>query len=340
VLRDEATAVAASSEQEAAQARRSGLLLGALGVLLFSVSLPATRAAVSGGIDPYFVGFGRAAVAGVLALAWLLLNRAPRPHRVLWRSIALCALVTVIGFPVMTSLALETGTAVHAVVVIGLLPAGTAVWAVLRAGERPSAAFWLAAGAGLLIVLAFAAVREGTGIGGGDALLLVSVVLCSLGYAEGAVLARELGGPATICWTLVLALPVSVAATVFVLAIDGAQNADRGAWLGFAYAALVAMFLGYFAWYAGLARGGVARISQVQLLMPLLSLGWAALLLGETVGAAEAVAALAIIACVAVTQRARVDVAGAGGALSAGARGAGPARRRPTLDACSRRAKS
>ena len=121
-------------------------------------------------------------------------------------------------------------------------------------------------------------------------------------------LARELGGAATICWALVLTLPLNAVATLLLLAIDGAQRADLGAWLGFAYASVVAMFLGYFAWYAGLARGGVARISQVQLLMPLLSLGWAALLLGEEVGAPEAVASLAIIACVAVTQRARVDV--------------------------------
>ena len=289
--------------------RRSGLLLGALGVLMFSVSLPATRAAVSGGIDPFLVGFGRAVVAGALALAWLQLSGAPRPSRSQWRSIAICALGVVVGFPVLTSLALETGTAVHAVVVIGILPAGTAVFAVRRAGEHPSRTFWLAAGAGLLIVLVFAAVRGGSGIGGGDLLLLAAVVLCSLGYAEGGALARELGGPATICWALVLALPLNLAASALVLALDGVPHADTGAWLGFAYVALFSMFLGFFAWYAGLARGGVARISQVQLLQPLLSLGWAALLLGEHVGAAEGVAALAIIACVAVTQEARIDVA-------------------------------
>ncbi len=284
-----------------------GLLLGGLGVLLFSVSLPATRAAVSGGIDPFLVGFGRAAVAGVLAIAWLRISGAPRPRAEHRRSIAICAAGVVVGFPVLTSLALVSGTAVHAVVVIGILPAATAVFAVLRAGERPSALFWLAAGAGLAIVLAFAAARSGTGIGGGDMMLLLGVVLCGLGYAEGGALSRDLGGPATICRALVLTLPLNVAASALVVAIDGVPHADLGAWLGFAYVAIFSMFLGFFAWYAGLARGGIAKIGQVQLLQPLLSLGWAALLLGETVGAAEGVAALAIIACVAVTQSARVE---------------------------------
>jgi drug/metabolite transporter (DMT)-like permease len=157
----------------------------------------------------------------------------------------------------------------------------------------------------------FAALRGGTGIGGGDVMLIVGVVLCALGYAEGAVLARDLGGPASICWALILSLPLNVAASALVLALTGVPDADAGALAGFAYVAVFSMFLGFFAWYAGLARGGVARISQVQLLQPLLSLGWAAVLLGESVGAPEAVASLAIIACVAVTQRARIDVQGA-----------------------------
>lgn len=282
-------------------------MLGAAAVLAWSMSLPATRAAVVGGLDPFFVGLGRAAVAGVLAAAWLAAIRAPRPDRRQWRSVAVCAAGVVVGFPLLTSLALVSGTAVHAVVVIGILPAATAVFAVVRAAERPSGAFWLAAGAGLAIVLAFAALRGGSGIGGGDLMLLAGVVLCGLGYAEGGALARELGGPATICWALLLSLPLSLGVTAAILALDGVPQASSGAWAGFAYVALVSMLLGFFAWYAGLASGGVARIAQVQLLQPLLSLGWAALLLSESVGRAEAVAALAIIACVAATQRARVD---------------------------------
>ena len=250
-------------------------------------------------------------LAGLLAIGYVRLTRRPRPSREQWRSVAICSAGVVIGFPVLTSLALETGTAVHAVVVIGILPAATAVFAVTRAGERPAPLFWAAAGAGLAIVLVFAALRGGTGIGGGDVMLIVGVVLCALGYAEGAVLARDLGGPASICWALILSLPINVAASALVLALAGVPHADAGALAGFAYVSVFSMFLGFFAWYAGLARGGVARISQVQLLQPLLSLGWAALLLGESVGAPEAVASLAIIACVAVTQRARVDVQGA-----------------------------
>ncbi len=175
--------------------------------------------------------------------------------------------------------------------------------AVLRAGERPGRRFWLAAGAGALAVALFAATSTGaSGLGPADAELLAAVVLCGLGYAEGGALSRELGGARTICWALVLALPVTVPVTVLAA---GDLHAAATAWLGFAYVGTVSMFLGFFAWYAGLARGGVARIGQVQLAQPVLSLGWAALVLGESIGALEALTAAVVLACVVATQRAR-----------------------------------
>jgi len=282
-----------------------GLALGALGILVFSFSLPATKLAVEG-LDPWFVAFGRAAVAGVLALGVVVAGRAPRPTRAQWRGLGLVALGVVVGFPLLTSLALRDLPSAHGAVVIGVLPAATAVMAVLRAGERPSLPFWLASSAGLAAVVAFAATRGAGGIEPADGLLLAAVVVCALGYAEGGRLARDLGGTRTICWALVLALPVSVA----VAAAAGAP-AEPGsavgatAWLGFAYVSLFSMFLGFFAWYAGLAHGGVARIGQVQLAQPVLTLGWSALVLGEVVGVGEAVAAAAVLACVVATQRAR-----------------------------------
>jgi drug/metabolite transporter (DMT)-like permease len=278
-----------------------GLLLGALGVLAVSFSLPATRLAVAD-LDPWLVAFGRAVVAGVLSALVLTATRAPRPTPAQWRSLALVALGVVVGFPLFTSLALHKLPASHGAVVVGMLPAATAVAAVLLAGERPTRAFWLASAAGFTAVLAFALTRGGGDLGLPDLELLAAVLLCALGYAEGGRLSRELGGARTICWALVLSLPVTTIVAAAALAHDGA-HAGTTAWLGFAYVSVISMFLGFFAWYAGLARGGVAKIGQVQLAQPVLGLIWAALILGESVGPATVLAALVVLACVVATQR-------------------------------------
>jgi drug/metabolite transporter (DMT)-like permease len=191
-------------------------------------------------------------------------------------------------------------------VIVGILPAATAVMAVLRAGERPSRGFWLASGAGLVAVLAFAATQGAGDVGLAYFYVFCAVGLCALGYAEGGALSRELGGWQTICWALLLSMPV-VAPFAVAAAVTGDLSGGGDAWLGFAYVSLVSMFLGFFAWYAGLARGGVAKIGQVQLAQPVLTLAWSAALLGEEVGAATIAAALVVLASVAATQRTRVD---------------------------------
>jgi drug/metabolite transporter (DMT)-like permease len=281
----------------------AGLLLGSLGVLGFSFSLPATRLAVAD-MNPWVVAFGRATVAAVLSALYLAATRAPRPSREQARSLVIVASGVVVGFPLLTSLALEVQTAAHGAVVIAILPAATAVAAVARAHEHASHRFWLAAGAGLVAVLAFVVVQGVSGPQLGDLFLLAAVVLCAIGYAEGGALSRTLGGPTTICWALVLSLPLTAATTAAAAALTG-LHAGATAWLGFAYVATISMFLGFFAWYAGLARGGVARIGQVQLAQPVLTLGWSAALLGEHVGPATLVTALVVLACVAATQKAR-----------------------------------
>ena len=283
------------------------LLLGFIGVLGFSFSLPATRLAVEE-LDPAVVGLGRAVVAGLLAAAWLALLREPWPSRDQRRRLALVSLGVVLGFPLLTSIALRDLPAAHAAVIVGILPAATAVAAVVRAGERPSRGFWVAGLGGLVAALGFAAAQGAGAPQAADLLLLAAVALCALGYAEGAVLARDLGGPRTISWALVLSLPVTAVGTALAAATtDGGLSGGPVAWLGFAYVALVSMFLAFFAWYAGLARGGVAKIGQVQLAQALLTLGWSALLLGEEVDALTLVAAVAVLACVVFTQRSRVD---------------------------------
>ena len=282
-----------------------GVALGTLGVLAFSLSLPATRVAVQD-LDPWFVAFARAVGAALLAAAYLRYTGAPRPTAAQGRRLAVVAGGVVVGFPLFTSLALTSETAAHGAVVIAVLPAMTAVCAVLRAGERPPPLFWAASGAGLVAVLVFLATGGGLGASwsGADLLLVLAVVVCGLAYAEGGALARDLGGARTICWALLLALPVTVP-VMLVTAVAHPPHAGAAAWTGFGYLTTISMFLGFFAWYAGLARGGIARVGQLQLAQPVLTLSWSALLLGETVTPASLGAAAVVLICVVLTQRSR-----------------------------------
>lgn len=294
-----AGAVAAPGRREELR----GLALASLGVALFSFSLPATRLAVAD-LDPGFVSFGRAAVAAVLAAIVLRALRATVPRGAQWRSLAIVAFGVVIAFPLFTALALRQVDATHGAVVIALLPAWTAVFAVLRAGESPSRGFWIAAGGGLAAVLAFIASRGLGAIELADVELLGATVFCALAYAEGGALSRTLGGPQTICWALILAAPISVPVALAFLP-DG--DIGTNAWLGFAYVSLFSMFLAFFAWYAGLALGGVAKAGQMQLFQTPLTLMLSAVVLGEHVPALAVVCTVAVLASIVGTQRARVE---------------------------------
>ena len=276
---------------------------GALGVLTFSFSLPATRLAVED-LSPTFVGLGRALVAAALAAALLAIRRERLPARRDVPRLLATGLGVVIGFPLFSSLALRELTSAHASVIVGLLPIATAVFAVTQGGERPGRRFWASALAGLAAVLVFAATQGATGLAIADLYVLIAVTLCGFGYAEGATLSRRYGGWQVICWALVLTAPFLV--PVVAVSASGGVHASPEAWLGFAYVSLFSMFLGFFAWYRGLALGGIARIGQIQLAQPVLTLVWAALLLGESVTTATVMAALAVLACVAITQRTRV----------------------------------
>jgi drug/metabolite transporter (DMT)-like permease len=278
---------------------------GFLGVLVFSFSLPATRVAV-GELDPAVVGLGRAIVAAGLAAALLTVRRERMPARADLLRFAVVGAGVVIGFPLFSSLALRELSSAHATVIVGLLPAATAAFAVARAGERPGRGFWAAALAGLAAVVAFAATQGATGLAAADLHILAAVALCGLGYAEGGALSRRYGGWQVICWALVLTAPVLSPFVALAVASEG-LTAGTDAWLGFAYVTLFSMFLGFFAWYRGLAQGGVARIGQIQLAQPVLTLVWAALLLGEDISAATVAAAVAVLACVGATQRTRVS---------------------------------
>ncbi|CAN5175285.1 DMT family transporter [soil metagenome] len=292
---------------------RRGFFFGFLGVLAFSFTVPLTRVAVAD-LDPVFVGLGRALVAAVLAAALLILTGQRLPERRhLWRLVIVGSGV-IVGFPLFTSLALKELPAADTAVIVGLLPAATAVMAVLRAGERPSLPFWGACTFGLFAVLLFA-VSQGAGLvpDRGHILVLLAVVSCALGYAEGGALAQEIGGWRVISWSLVIFAPLLIPFVTWSLlgsggaGLNGLANAGLLAWGCFAYVSVVSVFLGFFAWYKGLAEGGVARVSQVQLSQPILTLAWASLLLGERIGLLTALCALLVLGSVAVGQRTRVN---------------------------------
>lgn len=290
---------------EAPGRARRGTLLAGLGVLAFSGSFPATVFAMEG-FDPYLVAVGRAAVAAVAAVAFLLVARVPLlPPRPQLRSYLLIVAGVVFGFPVFTGLALDGGASTsHAAVVIGLLPAATAAYAVLRANERPKALFWVSCALGAMAITAFTLSMGGGHVTGADVLLVGALLSAAVGYTEGGRLARETPGWRVISHTLVLAAPLTVPITV-ALALTTDPRPSVASLAGFAYAGLVSMFLGFIPWYAGLAMGGIARAGQTQLVQPLLTLLWAWLLLGELFGPTTLGAALVVLGCVALTQRSR-----------------------------------
>lgn len=286
----------------------AGLLWGLVGITAFSFTVPFTRVAVeSGGMSPLFIGAARAVVAAALAAAALALTKQRLPQGVQWARVALVAGGVVVGFPMLTSFALTTAPASHGAVVIGLLPAATAVMAVLRGNERPPMSFWAMAAVGAVAAVTFASLQGGglDGLHQADLLLFGAVVAAAIGYAEGGLLARELGAWQTVSWALVLSAPLMIVFT----AISVHQDPPRGnavEWAAFAYLAVVSMFLGFFAWYRGLAIGPMAQVSQVQLVQPVMSICWAALLLREQITWATILGGLAVILCAAIAVRVRL----------------------------------
>jgi len=276
-----------------------GLALGLLGVVIFSMTLPMTRLAVGPALDPqlppFFVTAGRAACAGVLAAVYLLLVHAPRPRREHRLAIAVSALGTVVGFPLLVSLALRRVDAMHAAVITGVLPLATALAAAIAFRQRPSAGFWSCAALGCGLVIGFATWKGSGSLVLADLLLLGSVASAAIGYVAGARLTATMPAERVICWVLVCSLPLTLPAA---LASMPTQPASAAAWGGFAYVTVFSMWLGFFAWYRGLALGGMVRVSQVQLVQPFLSMLFAVPVLGERLDAATLAFALAVVATV------------------------------------------
>jgi drug/metabolite transporter (DMT)-like permease len=292
-----------TSKQDA----RQGLLNGLLGVIIFSATIPATRLAV-GELSAGLLAFARAAIAGLLAWAWLRqqgyggVENADRP------ALLRASFGVVFGFPLFSSLAMQSIPASHGAIVNGLLPLATAIAGAWIAKERLRLGFWLAAAFGSALVLAFA-LRNGAGqLQAGDAFMVLAVVCGAIGYAEGGRLSKKYGGPRVICSALLVALPLAVPASLLLAWLQhakgsGLQNVSWQSWCGLAYVSVFSMWLGFFYWYKGLAQGGVAKVGQVQLLQPFLTIVFASLLLKEPFDAITVSFALAVIATIAIGRR-------------------------------------
>ncbi|TRO31664.1 DMT family transporter [Pseudomonas putida] len=276
----------------------SGWLNGFIGVAIFAGSLPATRVAVTA-FEPTFLTCARATIAAMLGALFLIVLRQPRPKRGDLSPLAVTALGVVIGFPLLTAFALQHITSAHSIVFVGLLPLCTAVFAVLRGGERPRPLFWLCSLTGAGLVVGYALMNGGEASAVGDLLMLAAVVVCGLGYAEGARLSRTLGGWQVISWALLVALPVMLLLTVVNLpAPDDFARVSAPAWLSFGYVSLFSMLIGFVFWYRGLVQGGIAAVGQLQLFQPFMGLGLAALLLHEHVSWTMLLVTLGAVICV------------------------------------------
>ncbi|MEI2274566.1 DMT family transporter [Sphingobacterium sp. ML3W] len=274
----------------------NGWLNGLLGVIIFSGSLPATRIAVLD-LDPFFVTVARASIAGLLALIVLLINKEKLPQKTQFLSLGIVALGVVIGFPLLSALALRYVTSAHSIVFVGILPVSTAVFGIIRGGERPRPVFWIFSIFGSLLVVGYALKQGIASSPIGDILMLLSVILCGLGYAEGGKLSKTLGGWQVISWALVFSLPVALPLTYIFLPTT-VGHVSIGAWISLAYVSLFSMFIGFIFWYKGLAQGGIASIGQLQLLQPFFGLILAASLLHEEVNIGMLFVTIGVILCV------------------------------------------
>lgn len=279
----------------------NGWINGFIGVLLFSGSMPATKLAVMD-MNPIFVTIARAGIAGILALLVILISKEKRPSKEQILPLVIVSIGCVIGFPLLSALALQYLTSAHGIVFLGMLPLATAIFGVFRGGEKPNPIFWLFSVIGSLLVIGYAVSQGISASPIGDILMLFAVILCGLGYAEGAKLSKTLGGWQVISWALIISLPLMIP-LFFIYFPDNIETVTFKGWFGLAYVSLFSMFIGFIFWYKGLAQGGITTVGQLQLLQPFFGLALAAYLLHEQVSLGMLGVTIGVILCVAGTKK-------------------------------------
>ncbi len=282
-----------------------GMLIGFIGVAIFSLTLPFTRIAVQE-MSPFFISFGRGVLAGVCGALLLLVTKSPFPTRSQFKKLLVTAFGVVYGFPIFTSLAMQTLPSAHSGIVLGILPLAMSAMGALRFRERPSFAYWITAVCGTLLVLVYSMIDGGGGLAFGDIWLLLAIITAAIGYSEGGKLAKEMGATKVISWAVALTLPINIPATYF-FANTALTDLSASVFISFLYTGLFSAFIGFFFWYRGIAMGGVARVGQVQLLQPFLTLIGAYFLLGEPITLLNVVFAIAVLVVVLIGRKTNIQ---------------------------------
>ena len=278
-----------------------GMLIGFIGILIFSLTLPVSKIAVLS-FNPYFIAFGRATLAGLVALAYLAYKKESLPSKIDFGKYVVIALGVVFGFPIFTTVAMTQGSSSHGAVILGMMPLATTVIGVIRFKERPSLGFWLVSLMGATLVVIYALLKNSGSFTYIDGLLVLGGICACVGYVEGGELSRRMNPRAVISWALVISLPINIVAS-FLTFNPEYINAGDVAWISFVYLSLFPMFLGFFFWYEGLAIGGIARVSQVQLIQPFCTLIAASVLLGDPITAMNLVFAVLVVSTVILGKR-------------------------------------
>ncbi|WEV49838.1 DMT family transporter [Acinetobacter sp. ESL0695] len=274
----------------------NGWINGFIGILIFAGSLPATRIAVKD-FSPIFLTSMRATIAAFLAIFLLIILKQPKPKTSDFPSLIITSLGVVIGFPLFTALALKHVTSAHSIVFVGLLPLSTAIFAVIRGGERPKTLFWLFSFLGAMFVAGYSFLASNSTSLNSDLLMLMAIILCGLGYADGARLSRTLGGWQVISWSLLISLPIMLPIAIITMP-KSFEYVSVSSWIGLAYVSIFSMLIGFIFWYRGLAQGGIAAISQLQLFQPFIGLGLASVVLNESISWAMLLVTIAAVICV------------------------------------------
>jgi drug/metabolite transporter (DMT)-like permease len=278
-----------------------GMLIGFVGILIFSLTLPVTKIAILS-FDPYFIAFGRATLAGALALAYLVIVKEPMLAKANIGKLIVIALGVVFGFPILTTVAMAYGSSSHGAVILGMMPLASTVIGAIRFGERPSIGFWMVSILGAALVVTYALLKSSGSFTLVDVLLVLGGICACIGYVEGGELSRKMNPRAVISWALVISLPANIVFSY--LTFDSAYlNVGTFAWSIFVYLSLFPMFLGFFFWYEGLAIGGIARVSQVQLIQPFCTLIIASILLGDSLTWTNVVFAVLVVSTVILGKR-------------------------------------
>jgi drug/metabolite transporter (DMT)-like permease len=278
-----------------------GMLIGFVGILIFSLTLPVSKIAVLS-FDPYFIAFGRALLAGLVATAYLIYKNEPFPQKKDFAKFAVIALGVVFGFPIFTTVAMTQGSSSHGAVILGMMPLATTVIGVIRFKERPSLGFWLVSLLGAFLVVMYALLKNSGSFTGVDLLLVLGGICACIGYVEGGELSRKINPRAVISWALVISLPINIVMTYATFDLYY-LHVGTWPWITFIYLSLFPMFLGFFFWYEGLAVGGIARVSQVQLIQPFCTLLAASILLGDSLTLMNVVFAVLVISTVILGKR-------------------------------------